>query len=143
MTTKTILKKFSNFNKEYFENANKFSIQIEKHINKTIIKAKTELLKELCNDYEFEYKELYKKYVTPYKKKQKERIKYDTIDTISDTEDEEIKKNLKKQKPEVVLERVEIDDKICYIDNQEGGRILNQKAEKIGEIKNGKYLIYS
>ena len=143
MTTKTILKKFSNFNKEYIDNANKFSIQIEKHINKALIKAKTELLKELCNDYELEYKELYKKYVTPYKKKQKERIKYDTIDTISDTEDEEIKKNLKKQKPEVVLERVEIDDKICYIDNQEGGRILNQKAEKIGEIKNGKYLIYS
>ena len=68
------------------------------------------------------------------KSKKKDVVVEENIESSdNDTEEE---KNIS-------LERVEIKDKICYVENIEGGFIYDSEVKKIGVIQKGEYILYA
>ena len=79
-------------------------------------------------------------------KKSKNVNLIDNSDSESELESDEIKANLAQNQNNTepnVLEKVKIDDRFCYIENKEGGSIYNEEVVKIGEVKEGKFHLYT
>ena len=126
MKTTSALK---NLKKELSENNEKVNTNIEniiKSFDTEIISQKKSLLKKIASDYDLNYTELSKKYITPLKKKK-------------GSKEEEVVKN-RERNNSAVLEKVEIKGKTYYIENEEGGNIYTQDVQKIGVIKDNEYV---
>ena len=113
-------------------------------LSSNIIKCE-ELLKKISIDYNINLNELTERYI-PKNLKSKTKKKNTFLIELDECSDEEndIKKILSKKQNECkdVLEKIVIKNKICYIENREGGNIYNKELEKLGEINNGKYIFY-
>ena len=110
-----------------------------------LVKYQEDLLLNICRDYNLEYEDLHAKYIKSLKKnikKTKNINLIDNSDSESDLESEEIKESIQKDNTENILEKIEINNKLCYIENKEGGSIYNNEVVKIGEVKEGKYHLY-
>ena len=119
-------------------------------------KKKDEMYKDLYLKQSEEeckvYREIYEKYNSMYQKIIDTNLYIDIYNLIdesnsdSDIENENIKKNtttLNNLKSNInILEKINIKDIICYIENKEGGSIYNKEVMKIGEIKDGEYFLY-
>ena len=42
-----------------------------------------------------------------------------------------------------ILEKHTIDGKVCFIENKEGGSIYDKDVIKIGEVKEGEFILYN
>lgn len=149
MKINTILKNLKKSEILYNNQLEDYIKQLSISINTEIIKTKEELLKAICDDEDLDFDNLYTKYIKPLKKdKRKTNHKVDLILDSDDSDDEEseIKKNLAKQEKnnqeKLPLEKHTIKNKLCYIENIEGGNIFDSNVKKIGEVKNGSFLLY-
>jgi|SaaInlStandDraft_2_1057019.scaffolds.fasta_scaffold102467_2 hypothetical protein len=134
MKTSTILTNITKKNNEYITFLENNIKKINFNSNNDKIKAKEELLLKICENHELDYKKLHKKYIKPLKKSnEKDLIE---IDSESENDSDEDNKNIS-------LERVTIKDKICYVENIEGGFIYDSEVKKIGVIQKGEYVLYS
>ena len=114
-----------------------------------LVKYQEDLLMNICKDNNLSYENLHNKYIKSFKKSIKRKKNMNLIDesnSDSDIENENIKKNtttLNNLKSNInILEKINIKDIICYIENKEGGSIYNKEVMKIGEIKDGEYFLY-
>jgi hypothetical protein len=133
MKTSTILSNIKKKNSEYITFLESNIKKLTFNSNNDKIKAKEELLLQLCQDYDLDYKKTYKKYIKHLKKNKEDDLI--EIDSESDNDTEEEKN--------ISLERVEIKDKICYVENIEGGFIYDSEVKKIGVIQKGEYILYA
>ena len=113
-----------------------------------IVKYQEDLLLNICREKELDYDELHSKYIKTLKKsmrKSKNINLIDNSDSESEIDSEEVKSTLDSNKfnNENVLEKIKINSKICYIENKEGGSIYDHEVVKIGEVKEGKFHLYS
>ncbi len=114
-----------------------------------LVKYQEDLLMNIFKDNKLSYEDLHNKYIKSFKKTLKKNKNINLIDdseTESETESEEIKNNinhLESLKSEMnILEKINIKDKVCYIENKDGGSIYNSEVIKIGEVKNGDFFLY-
>lgn len=105
-----------------------------------IIKSNQELLENISKDYDLDYDELEKKYLINLKNDLQSNKNKNLIDI--DDNDSDIDLSTSINKNEQVLERKEIDGKICFIDNKIGC-IYNEEVIKIGQVENGKYKLFT
>lgn len=113
-----------------------------------IVKYQEDLLLNICREKELDYDELHSKYIKTLKKSMKKSKNVNLIDNSdseSEIDSEEVKSTLASNQlnNENVLEKIKINSKICYIENKEGGSIYDQEVVKIGEVKEGKFHLYS
>ena len=113
-----------------------------------IVKYQEDLLLNICREKGLDYDELHSKYIKTLKKtmkKSKNANLIDNSDSESEVESDEVKASmaLNQANNENVLEKVNINNKVCYIENKEGGSIFNNEVIKIGEVKDGKYKLYA
>lgn len=113
-----------------------------------IVKYQEDLLLNICRDKELNYDELHSKYIKTLKKSMKKSKNVNLIDNSdseSENESDEIKASMAQNQnnSDNVLEKIKIDSKVCYIENKEGGSIYNSEVIKIGEVKEGKYHLYT
>lgn len=139
MKTSTILSNLKKKNNEYMTFLENSIKKLSINSNNDKLKAKEELLLQICEDHDLEYKKLYKKYIKPLKKKNKDEMN-DLIDIDSDSENDN-EDSLSETKS-VSLERITIKDKICYVENIEGGFIYDSEVKKIGVLQKGEYVLY-
>ena len=116
-----------------------------------IVKAKEELLKTICEDENLNYDELNVRYIKSLKKDIKKKCSnleliLDSDSSSSDEESENnndlCKQDKKNTKESIPLEKHKIKNKLCYVENIEGGSIFNSNVVKIGEVKEGSFLLY-
>jgi len=113
-----------------------------------LVKYQEDLLMNICKDNNLSYEDLHNKYIKSFKKSIKKKKNMNLIDSDSDieNENENVKNNttiLNNLKSNInILEKVNIKDIICYIENKEGGSIYNKEVMKIGEVKDGEYFLY-
>ena len=109
---------------------------LHKTIGNDIKNACDDLLVKISKDYNIDLKELQNKYLKDFKKKKNKNL----IDSDSNSESNEDNnhhiENLN------LLQKKKINDKVYYIDNKEGGSIYNNEVIKVGEFKNGEYILY-
>ena len=130
-------KVIKNFNKSFEDDIE----EIQKMYTSDIVKAKEDLLVQLCNDYDLKYDELHKKYIQSFKKtiKSKKSTNQELIDSDNGSDDDNVTDIVKN---EPILEKKEINNIVCYVEDKEGGNIYNQDVEKVGEIRGGEYVLY-
>jgi hypothetical protein len=115
-----------------------------------LVKYQEDLLMNICKDHTLSYEDLHNKYIKSFKKNIKKKKNLNLIedsDSENDNESDQIRKNtnsLEKKNSDInILEKISIKNKVCYIENKDGGSIYNNEVIKIGEVKsNGDYLLY-
>lgn len=115
-----------------------------------LVKYQEDLLMNICKDHTLSYEDLHNKYIKSFKKNIKKKKNLNLIedsDSENDNESDQIRKNtnsLEKKNSDLnILEKISIKNKVCYIENKDGGSIYNNEVIKIGEVKsNGDYLLY-
>ena len=86
---------------------------------------------------------MHTKYIKNFKKNFKKTKNSELIEIEeNDTESTDIQNNINEFEDLNVLEKKMIDDKTCFIENKEGGSIYNREVIKIGEVKDGSYVLY-
>ena len=132
-------------NKEFDEKIESF----KKAYLVDIVKCQEELLLKISTEHKLDYNELHEKYIKNYIKNYMKNFKKNSkknqlIEDGSDSESAEIKNNLIELEDETnVLEKIEVDGKTCFIENKEGGTIYDKDVIKIGEVKEGNFLLYT
>ena len=107
---------------------------------KELIENLETIIESIASDYNLDKKILQSKYLKIIKKNIKKNnspslslIEIDTSDSSNcDEVDDETN----------VLEKVEINNKSYWFERKNGGNIFNREVEKVGEYKNGQYLIF-
>lgn len=111
-----------------------------------LVKYQEDLLLNVCREHELSYDDLHSKYVKPFKKSLKKSKNSNLIDNSDSESDDEMKTDLGSQ-PIInetnVLEKKLINNILCYVENKEGGCIYNNEVIKIGEIREGEFLLYN
>ena len=109
-----------------------------------LVKYQEDVLLKIATDYKLNYDELHDKYLKNFKKNFKKSKKNQLIDLEdNDSESAEISNTINEiQETENILEKHEINGKVCFIENKEGGTIYNNEVIKVGEVKNGKFILY-
>jgi len=145
-TIKSLKKSLKKNGKEIDE----YLLTLSNNYTSDLVKYQEELLMNICQDHSLSYEDLHNKYIKSFKKSIKKKKNSNLIDN-SDSESENIDNisnlNIEGQtdgKTQMnVLEKVNIQDKVCYIEN-DGGIIYNSEVMKIGEVKsNGEYFLYN
>jgi len=147
-TIKSLKKQIKSNNKELDE----LILNISNNYISDMVKYQEELLMNICQDHKLSYEDLHNKYIKSLKKnlkKKKNKNLIDNSDSESDTESNILTKssdtnNLQNEKSNLnILEKIDINGKICYIEKRTGGSIYNNEVMKIGEVKNnGNYFLY-
>jgi len=137
---KALTKSLNTYNKDFehiVEN-------IQKAYVTDLVKYQEDLLLKIATDYKLNYDELHDKYLKNFKKNFKKSKKNQLIDLEdNDSESAEISNTINEiQETENILEKHEINGNICFIENKEGGTIYNNEVIKVGEVKNGKFILY-
>lgn len=99
--------------------------KIKKETTITIIDEKIALLKQICEGEELNFDELKMKYLSEKERKQIKEI----ID-------------LNEVKVEELLDTVDINGSKYFFENKEKGKVYNIKTEIVGEVKEGKCILY-
>jgi len=108
-----------------------------------LVKYQEDLLLTISSDYNLNYDEMHTKYIKNFKKNFKKTKNSELIEIEeNDTESTDIQNNINEFEDLNVLEKKIIDDKTCFIENKEGGSIYNREVIKIGEVKDGSYVLY-
>ena len=129
-----------NYNKEYEQQLE----NLQKGYFVDLVKYQEDLLLKIATDYELDYNEMHEKYIKNFKKSLKKTKKMQLIDECSDSESTEIQNNLNEYEDNMnVLEKTKIEGKVCFIENKEGGSIYDKDVIKIGEVKEGEFILYN
>jgi len=145
-TIKSLKKSLKKNGKEIDE----YLLTLSNNYTSDLVKYQEELLMNICQDHSLSYEDLHNKYIKSFKKsikKKKNSNLIDNSDSESENNEGDISNlNIEGQSGEKtqmnILEKVSIQDKVCYIEN-EGGIIYNSEVMKIGEVKsNGEYFLY-
>jgi len=129
-----------NYNKEYEQQLE----NLQKGYFVDLVKYQEDLLLKIATDYELDYNDMHEKYIKNFKKSLKKTKKMQLIDECSDSESVEIQNNLNEYEDNMnVLEKNNIDGKVCFIENKEGGSIYDKDVIKIGEVKEGEFILYN
>ena len=135
-TLKSLKKTLKNNNKEL----DGIILTFTNNYYSDLVKYQEDLLMNICNDNNLSYEDLHNKYIKSFKKnikKKKNNILIEDSDSENDDESDQVRNNIND------LEKISFKNKICYIENKEGGSIYNNEVIKIGEVKtNGEYLLY-
>jgi len=109
-----------------------------------LVKYQEDVLLKIATEYNLNYDELHDKYLKNFKKNFKKSKKSQLIDLEeNDSESVEISNTINEiEESENILEKHEINGKVCFIENKEGGTIYNHEVIKVGEVKNGKFILY-
>ena len=128
------------YNKEYEQQLE----NLQKSYYVDLVKYQEDLLLKIATDYELDYSEMHEKYIKNFKKSLKKTKKMQLIDECSDSETAEIQNNLTEFEDQTnVLEKTKIKGRTCFIENKEGGTIYDKDVMKIGEVKDGEYVLFS
>ena len=137
---KALNKLRSNYNKEYDQQLD----NLQKNYYVDLVKYQEDLLLKIATDHDLDYNEMHEKYIKNFKKSLKKTKKMQLIDECSDSETAEIENNLTEfEDQNNVLEKTKIKGKVCFIEKKEGGIIYDKDVMKIGEVKNGEYVLFS
>jgi len=129
-----------NYNKEYEQQLE----NLQKGYFVDLVKYQEDLLLKIATDYELDYNDMHEKYIKNFKKSLKKTKKMQLIDECSDSESNEIQNNLNEYEDNMnVLEKTEVDGMVCFIENKEGGSIYDKEVVKIGEVKEGEFILYN
>ena len=137
MKGKNNLKDLNSLVTQFTKSHNALVDNIYKNYNNDIISNLEVIIENIANDYNLNSKDLQNKYVKEIKKnikKNKNLIDIDTSESSNDDEQEEDNSN--------ILEKIDIDNNSYYFERKEGGSIFNKEVEKVGEYKNGQYLLF-
>lgn len=145
-TLKSLKKTLKNNNKEL----DGIILTFTNNYYSDLVKYQEDLLMNICNDNNLSYEDLHNKYIKSFKKnikKKKNNILIEDSDSENDDESDQVRNNIndleKTNLDKNILEKISFKNKICYIENKEGGSIYNNEVIKIGEVKtNGEYLLY-
>jgi len=138
---KALNKLRSTYNKDY----DQIIENLQKGYYVDLVKYQEDLLLKIATDYELDYNEMHEKYIKNFKKSLKKTSKkIQLIEEGSDSETAEIQNNLTELEENInVLEKTKIDGKVCFIENKEGGTIYDKDVIKIGEVKEGEFILYN
>ena len=129
-----------NYNKKYEQQLE----NLQKGYFVDLVKYQEDLLLKIATDYELDYNDMHEKYIKNFKKSLKKTKKMQLIDECSDSESNEIQNNLNEYEDNMnVLEKTEVDGMVCFIENKEGGSIYDKEVVKIGEVKEGEFILYN
>tara|TARA_Y200000002_G_C22675267_1_gene661769 strand:- start:130 stop:564 length:435 start_codon:yes stop_codon:yes gene_type:complete len=132
-------KSLTTFNKDY----DHIIDNIQKGYVTDLVKYQEDLLLKISTDYNLDYDQMHDKYLKNFKKNFKKSKKNQLIDIDDNSESAEINSTVNEmQEIENILEKHEIDGKVCFIENKEGGTIYNNEVIKVGEVKSGKFILY-
>lgn len=132
-------KSLATFNKDY----DHIIDNIQKGYVTDLVKYQEDLLLKISTDYNLDYDQMHDKYLKNFKKNFKKSKKNQLIDIDDNSESAEINSTVNEmQEIENILEKHEIDGKVCFIENKEGGTIYNNEVIKVGEVKSGKFILY-
>ena len=145
-TLKSLKKTLKNNNKEL----DGIILTFTNNYYSDLVKYQEDLLMNICNDNNLSYEDLHNKYIKSFKKnikKKKNNILIEDSDSENDDESDQVRNNINDLEntnlDKNILEKISFKNKICYIENKEGGSIYNNEVIKIGEVKtNGEYLLY-
>ena len=145
-TLKSLKKTLKNNNKEL----DGIILTFTNNYYSDLVKYQEDLLMNICNDNNLSYEDLHNKYIKSFKKnikKKKNNILIEDSDSENDDESDQVRNNINDLEntnlDKNILEKINLKNKICYIENKEGGSIYNNEVIKIGEVKtNGEYLLY-
>jgi hypothetical protein len=145
-TLKSLKKTLKNNNKEL----DGIILTFTNNYYSDLVKYQEDLLMNICNDNNLSYEDLHNKYIKSFKKnikKKKNNILIEDSDSENDDESDQVRNNINDLEntnlDKNILEKISLKNKICYIENKEGGSIYNNEVIKIGEVKtNGEYLLY-
>ena len=116
---------------------------IQKSYVTDLVKFQEDLLLKISTDYDLNYDEMHEKYLKNFKKNFKKSKKSQLIDVEDDSESIEINNSVNEiEEIENILEKHEINGEVCFIENKEGGTIYNNEVIKVGEVKNGQFIMY-
>lgn len=109
-----------------------------------LVKYQEELLLKIATEYELSYDEMHDKYIKNFKKSLKKSTKKNQlIDETTDSDSVDINNTINDlEEINNVLEKTNIEGKVCFIEHKEGGSIYNKDVIKIGEVKDGEYILY-
>ena len=147
---KALNKLRSTYNKDY----DQIIENLQKGYYVDLVKYQEDLLLKIANDnnenihdilHKLDYNEMHEKYIKNFKKSLKKTSKkIQLIEEGSDSETAEIQNNLTELEENInVLEKTKIDGKVCFIENKEGGTIYDKDVIKIGEVKEGEFILYN
>ena len=136
MKNKNNIKELSNIVSAFTKNHNALVEKIYKDYNNDIISNLESIIENIANDYDLNVKELQTKYIKDFKKNiKKNKNLIDTDSSESSNEDiEDDNTN--------ILEKIKINNIPYYFERKEGGSIFNKEVERVGEFKNGEYLLF-
>ena len=137
MKGKNNLKDLNNLVTQFAKSHNSLVDNIYKNYNNDIISNLEAIIDNIANDYNLNSKELQNKYIKEFKKnikKNKNLIDIDTSESSNDEDNEDNNSN--------ILEKIDINNNSYYFERKEGGNIFNKEVEKVGEYKNGQYLLF-
>ena len=137
MKGKSNLKDLNTLVTQFAKSHNTIVDNIYKNYNNDIISNLETIIDIIANDYNLNSKELQAKYVKEVKKnirKNKNLIDIDSTESSNDDEQEDDNSN--------ILEKIDIESNSYYFERKEGGSIFNKEVEKVGEYKNGEYLLF-
>ena len=137
---KALTKSLATFNKDY----DHILDSIQKGYITDLVKYQEDLLLKISTDYNLNYDDMHDKYLKNFKKNFKKSKKNQLIDLEeNDSESLEINNSVNEMEEiENILEKHEINGKVCFIENKEGGTIYNNEVIKVGEVKNGQFILY-
>jgi hypothetical protein len=137
---KALTKSLNAYTKEYEQ----ILENIQKAYVVDLVKYQEDVLLKIATDYELNYEELHDKYLKNFKKNFKKSKKTLLIDLEeNESESAEIQNTLNEiEETENILEKHQVKGKECFIENKEGGSIYNHEVIKIGEVKNGEFILY-
>jgi len=137
---KALTKSLNAFNKDYEHILD----NIQKGYVTDLVKFQEDLLLKIATDYSLNYDEMHDKYLKNFKKNFKKSKKSQLIDIEeNDSESAEINNTINEmEEAENILEKHTIDEKVYFVENKEGGTIYNNEVIKVGEVKNGQFILY-
>ena len=131
------LNELSNLVNDFSKNQITCIDALNKSINNDIKNVCEDLLTKISQDYNIDLKELQGKYLKEFKKKKNNKNLIDSdSNSVSNEDNSYNTENLN------LLQKKKINNKVYYIDNKEGGSIYNNEVIKVGEFKNGEYILY-
>ena len=150
MKTQGNLKNLKKTLKKHNKELDSVLVTLTNNYYSDLVKYQEDLLMNICKDHTLSYEDLHNKYIKSFKKNIKNKKNLNLIedsDSENDNESDQIRKNtnsLEKKNSDInILEKISIKNKVCYIENKDGGSIYNNEVIKIGEVKsNGDYLLY-
>ena len=102
-----------------------YTKKIKKETINIVIDEKIKFLKDICEGEGLNFDELKMKYLSEKERKQIKEV----ID-------------LNEVKVEELLDTIDINGIIYFYENKEKGKIYDSKTEVVGEIKEGKHILY-